>query len=297
MNKKIILFIVFIIILLILALFRKDINMPFFSFSPKEDDKIISKGTIISGEINGERVLLKTESPYLLTENLVVKENGFLKIEPGVYIYVTPGRKIEIKGKVLSSGQKQDKIIFELNSKKPEKNSWGGIHIKSSNENLIENTEIKNASLAFNLYPLSRIKILNSVIKKNGQGIFSNGANVEIKQNIFEENNIGVFLEKTSGSISENIFIKNNLCVFLSWENNVSINNNVFKKDNNSFLSLESEKDFYFAGNYFDAQNIEEISRKIFDGNDKNTFQKGFSVLKRGFVIFQPILSQDKLNF
>ena len=88
--------------------------------------------TNVSGGIFSNTTYSLSNSPYIVTDNLVLFPNVTLTIEPGVEIKFDSGKYFEVRGEIISIGTETSRIIFTSNSNTPAKNDWAGIKIKNS---------------------------------------------------------------------------------------------------------------------------------------------------------------------
>ena len=72
--------------------------------------------TALPAEINTDFTLTKEGGPYLINDNVFVKETGSLIINSGVCLYFNFGKKIESRGNLLLLGTEKQPIIFKNNS-------------------------------------------------------------------------------------------------------------------------------------------------------------------------------------
>ena len=80
--------------------------------------------TQISGTVSG--VLKKSDSPFLVNDDLFIEENENLTIEAGTLIYFKDGLALNVSGKIEAIGTKEFPITFTAFL-----SDWAGIHIVS----------------------------------------------------------------------------------------------------------------------------------------------------------------------
>ncbi len=187
---------------------------------PNIDPGLGGSYTKISGSVSG--ILRKSDSPFLISENLIVEANEMLKIEQGIIMYFKDGVLFSIAGKIEAIGTKEFPILFTAFL-----NDWEGIQIDSpsgeskfkfcivekvflDHDNPVKDgaVKIKNAS----------VQISNCVFKNNytqfGGALAIESANVVITNNIFYKNESVVYggailSEASSNRIINNTFYKN----------------------------------------------------------------------------------------
>lgn len=86
---------------------------------------------IIPQTINEPITLTKTNSPYFITQDVTINENGVLTVEPGVTIYFSSGKGIYVKGILLMLGTSSEPIIL---TSYYENEKWGAICFDNSKE-------------------------------------------------------------------------------------------------------------------------------------------------------------------
>lgn len=176
--------------------------------------------TRISGAVSG--VLKKSDSPFLVNDNLFVEENETLTIEAGTVIYFNDGLSLNVRGKIEVIGTKDFPITFTAFL-----NDWEGIHIVSpTGESIFNFCVIKKVYLdhdnpnkygAVSIYS-ANVEFLNCVFQDNytqfGGALAIESAMVIIKNNIFYRNESVVYggailSERSSNKIINNTFYKN----------------------------------------------------------------------------------------
>jgi len=86
--------------------------------------------TILKGEVSG--ILLKSKSPYYVTNNISVSVGNQLFIEPGTIIYFKAKTGLHISGGIRAMGKRELPIIF-----KGVRDEWNGIHSTNPTDSLV----------------------------------------------------------------------------------------------------------------------------------------------------------------
>lgn len=118
----------------------------------------------ISGVISENTTWTRTESPYLVTGNILIEENVVLKIKPGTVVHFDgSGRHyIQVEGIMIAEGTSEDRITFKSNKENPGKEDWDSISIraKSGNQSTFKYCIFQHAGWAVNvLSPLEQFPI------------------------------------------------------------------------------------------------------------------------------------------
>jgi hypothetical protein len=141
---------------------------------------VISEGTIINGEISGE--LLSRDSPFFVTDTIVVPENESLTIGPGVEMIffhvpidtayfigndVTFGMTVE--GNIEVRGEPDNPVLIRGDLEPDNHNfdeNWDGITILPGDGSVVfEHTILRNAIRALQINNRENVALLNSTFE------------------------------------------------------------------------------------------------------------------------------------
>ena len=187
---------------------------------------LLHSQTNIGGVISTNTTWSFSESPYIVTSDVVLYSANTLTIEPGVTVKFNSGTKLILRGTLNSIATAGNEIIFTSNSNSPTKGSWLGIeiennqkgkiiasHIKgefadkfitikgsSDNEIInINNSEVKNCNYAFYGYkqPQNNLPNKNRVVfdnlnVNNNTYAFIYAENFIITNSIFSDGEMGI---------------------------------------------------------------------------------------------------------
>ena len=181
--------------------------------------------TNTSGIINSDTIWSLSDSPYLITGNVLVSSSATLTIEPGVIVKFDEGVYIKVDGNLVAVGESDSKIHFKSSSDNP--TMWDGIKIRpgtSSNfdsslsyvsGSRFEHVIIEHADTALYVYD-NGLYLDNSELRSNQTALeLRSTNNILIRNTIFRVNNDGIYSVYESyeddpyGNI-ENTFIINN---------------------------------------------------------------------------------------
>lgn len=83
--------------------------------------------TIVGGSIISDTIWMADNSPYIITENVVVEEGVTLTIEAGVTIKFEKGTMLQVNGGLIVQGTTDNLITFTSNQFEPEAGDWNNI--------------------------------------------------------------------------------------------------------------------------------------------------------------------------
>ena len=159
--------------------------------------------TMVGGSITENTTWLKAESPYVVTENVVIYPNVKLKIEAGVEVRFQTGTGLEFRdAQAELQGSVQEPIYFKLDSEDPSNISvddyWSGINFKSSSGAFVDRSlaflrfEHALAALAFQNEP--GFKYVEHCDFQNNLTAISNGSQnftwLEVNESFFARNRL-----------------------------------------------------------------------------------------------------------
>ena len=142
-----------------------------------ESEEVRAVGpTEVSGIISMDTIWTLTNSPYIVTGNVIVEIGAILTIEPGVEVKFDGEYYIFIDGSIVAEGNKENNIIFTSNKENPTREDWQYIKIRESSGNkicVIKYCEIKYAKYGLYCEYGTSPTIENSLISNNNNhGIF-----------------------------------------------------------------------------------------------------------------------------
>lgn len=234
--------------------------------------------TEIGGQISGK--LTKSDSPYLVKEDITIESSDTLIIEPDVSLYFDDGTKLIVKGTLISKGTRFRPIIYTAYN-----NYWEGIKfLYSFNNSIMQFCVIEK--IVFEKQDgtgYSAISLTNSVVElknnyitnnksKNGGAIGIRGSQLTIYNNIFTNNSSqyqggAIHSLNSNLKVINSVFYKNSStlegsAIYTDRPVRTEIQNNIFFRNN----SQSRQTDFYFASD--DSTNL--IEQYNFFGNEDN---------------------------
>lgn len=196
----------------------------------------IKSQTTLPASIFSNTVLTLANSPYLISNNMVIFQGVVVNVDPGVEIKVDPNFEIEVRGTLLFNGSVTDSIFLHSSQVSAGYAAWKSIHITSTGTLTANYFKMSNCDMGIRLYN-NNLQITNSRFFNNNYSITSSASH-------------------PFGLIRNCIFHNNNNCV------------NIFTADN----FWVRKCDFYenlnaIGGLGFNQQNIHMDSCNIYSNN------------------------------
>jgi len=207
----------------------------------------ILDGGNISGNLN------RTDSPYIVTGNLIVPNGELLSIEPGVSIQFQGHYKIFCNGTIYAIGSEDNKITFEAS----EDNSIGWLGFKYENtpetnpNSVFRNCIISNTNCNIDDNTSSAIGgafyfenidgcVIDSCLIKNNYALYGGGAVHALRSTIDVTNNLiidnksfqlgeGLDFWESSGTIIGNDIVGPAGGITVTFSENIAIESNTIK--------------------------------------------------------------------
>ncbi len=162
-------------------------------------------------EINGGNVSgtwTKSNSPYIINEDISIQKEFSLIIEPGVEVKFGAHVKLSAFGRLLAVGTLADSVRFTAIDTAV---GWGGIRFLDQNDWAIQPSEI-----AFSVFSYGKVEVGTSYPKDSTSGGaigIINSSNVEIRNSCFNNNSANdggaVYIKDSDPLILNTVFNKN----------------------------------------------------------------------------------------
>lgn len=239
-----------------------------------------STNNILSGNISTNTTLTSINSPYEVTDNLIINSDIKLTIEAGTEIHIADSKNIVINGILEVNGNKNNPVIFKsINESK--QNGWGSLYFFNSTgeskithlqiENSLPQSKNLNSKGTISSYK-SDIVISDLTINDSPFPVFTQYGNIEIKNSLLH-----------SEATCDLINIKSAVSALV--ENCVLIGNNAFDTDAIDYDditngAIKNNLIYNFRGFNSDGIDLGENSKDIkIEGNQiYNCFDKGISI-------------------
>jgi len=104
---------------------------------------VSSTGQSFGGTLTSNRTLTTSGSPYLIEDDLIIPSGRTLTINPGVELFVSPGRHIRVQGRLNIQGT----AAAPVNITGDRGQDWGGISFENTtNRSTLSHFKIRNAT-------------------------------------------------------------------------------------------------------------------------------------------------------
>jgi len=181
-----------------------------------------ASATYVEGVITQDTVWTLTDSPFVVSKNVIVYPNATLTIEPGVEVRFGESFSLIVNGRLIANGTQDNMITFTSNKDQPGAGDWNTIilsnrtvqstlaycsieYAKNGTTIANGNVKIKNCEINNNLQNGITIvngttEVRNNEITSNSQsGIYVTGVNqVTIQDNTIKSNANGILLAGSS---------------------------------------------------------------------------------------------------
>ena len=87
----------------------------------------VKADTAVGGVINEDTTWTKVNSPYIVTNNVLVSSGVTLTIDPGVTVKFNSAKGLQIEGQLIAQGTESEPIVFTSNQPSPAPGDWVNI--------------------------------------------------------------------------------------------------------------------------------------------------------------------------
>lgn len=210
-------------------------DIPAVQDSSATEDKHPVTFSEIGGTAKG--VLTAANSPYLVTETLVVNEKDALIIDAGVVLKFKKGTGLEIKGGAFAAiGEESAPVVLEAET---EGELWNGVSIASDIRADFKQVSISGAKVALSL-DKSGADLQDISIENSATGICTRTASVKV-QSAKIKGISGAAVIASAGSLVElnNAELTgNNVAVYAAEKSNVALSNTKISKNEHGILDM-----------------------------------------------------------
>jgi len=254
----------------------------------------IAKATYVEGTITQDTIWTLVDSPFIVSNNIIVKPGATLTIEPGVQVRFGDNFSLLVNGGIVADGTSDKVIQFTSDDVNASTGAWGTIRINGTLQSSITNCiveygqagitldggslNLQNDSVGYNLNGTvvnsGSITVENDQIVNNTvDGInIAGGAEATVQNNVISLNGNGIDLTgDLTGNINitqNNIILNNQSGIALeadAYQNTVIIQNNLSL--NNYGFYVETNTSTYITNNYI-SNNTDGIFYQAGNGNE-----------------------------
>jgi len=227
-----------------------------------------ASATYVEGHITLDTIWTLTDSPFVLSKDVIVDPGVTLTIMPGVEVRFAENFALIVKGKLAADGTQDKWITFTSNKEQPTAGDWNtiqfidgtqpstltyclieyatnGATIQNSNVKIM-NSEIRHNSMSAIAIENGYVEVMNNEISDSGDGIYVTGdSQVTIKENTLKSNLNGIFL---TGNLTRVVDIRQNK-VLLNNQSGIQLDMDAYASLTILYNTLSSnEKGFYVSG-------------------------------------------------
>ena len=229
-----------------------------FTFA-KTPSSVMASVTYVEGPITEDTVWTLTDSPFVVSKEIIVYPGVTLTIEPGVEIRFGEDFSLIVQGSLSASGTENRNISFTSNKDDPGAGDWNTIEFKGTSLSTLKHCVVQYAQHAITING-SWVTIENCEIAHNFEsGILVTGDNqATIEKNEISSNKNGILLtgELAKGvTVTENIVMSNTESgIKLNADNytNLVIENNILSANHYGF-HISGEANIVIENNILSA--------------------------------------------
>lgn len=140
--------------------------------------------------IEQDTIWRKADSPYVIEDDVLVKDGALLLIEPGTQIWIKGRYTFYIQGKIHAVGINAERITFDILPSNLSILSWGGIQVANNGDNVVrlEYCDISHAITGLNIEANYNVIYYSSFNDCINNGLFITGSNNKIRSCSFLRN-------------------------------------------------------------------------------------------------------------
>ncbi len=146
----------------------------------------LSAQTDVSGTINTS-TWSASNSPYIVTGNILVNSGETLTIEPGVTVQFDSDTYLKVEGALYAVGTSSSYITFQSNAASPDKSDWKGIRIRSTGGSTIDGSQNYSSG--------SQLKYVK--IKHADRGLYIHDTGFHLSYSELSTNNMAIEIDSS----------------------------------------------------------------------------------------------------
>jgi len=154
-----------------------------FSFTGKTLFSAANAATYVEGSITQDTVWTLVDSPFTLSNDVVIYPNVMLTIEPEVEVRFGENFSLVVKGRLVAEGTEDKMITFTSNRLQPEAGDWGAIELNGTESSSLIYCIIEYGTNGITVGD-GTLNVQNSLVSLNSEnGIMITNGNAEVKNN------------------------------------------------------------------------------------------------------------------
>lgn len=189
----------------------------------------VADATFVEGAIVQDTIWTLVDSPFVLSNDVVVYPNATLTIEPDVSVRFGGSFSLSVEGRLIADGEEDKTIKFSSNKDDPQPGDWGTISFKGPQLSTLTNCNIEHGTNGISMQN-SNLDIRYSSIS----GCSVNGILAENGHLLVQNCNISLCLQNGINITNSQVTARNNVIsqnkangIFVSGANNAVIQDNM----------------------------------------------------------------------
>jgi parallel beta-helix repeat protein len=179
-------------------------------------------GTAVSGVISSSTTWSYSNSPYIVTDDILLNEGITLTIEPGVTIKILSDKEFQVKGTLIAQGTSDSKITFTSNESSPSAGDWAYLKFYDeatdasfsgssySSGSIMEYCIVEYAETGLYIYQSAPFVHYAEFRYNSSQGIYVSSGDPRINNCDIHHNNQGIYISANNNSIIDYNTIRDN---------------------------------------------------------------------------------------
>ena len=170
----------------------------------------VVEATYVNGAITQNTDWTMVDSPFIVSNDIVVYPNATLTIEPGVQVRFGDNFSVTVNGAIIADGTQDRNIVFTSNNINPRQGRWGTIHVDTTQECSITNCTIEYGQSGVTVNN-GALNLQDDVVSLNGNGVVVNGGDTVIENSQINNNTMdGVNINGSAQVTVQNNVINSN---------------------------------------------------------------------------------------
>jgi parallel beta-helix repeat protein len=194
--------------------------------------------TYVEGSITQDTTWTLVDSPFVVSQNVIVYQNATLTIESGVEISFGGHFSLIVNGQLVANGTQDKMITFTSNKHQPEAGDWNAIEFNGTEPSTLAYCSIKYAKIGTAIEN-GNVEIKYCEISDNLQnGITIEDGTVKIKNSLISDNHQnGIIIVNSTVEIQDNEIASNSQSgIYVTGDNQVTIQNNTIRSNADGIL-------------------------------------------------------------